>query len=642
MTAARAQARIDRPDDYIRRALTYADPLALRVLLAQLGDDTVGEVPLTMVPGLVFGEMAVIGAPDAAQRLQDRVLYHLRRLRDEGIEFPPPPSERASLHRLMELAVCAPIPEQEHDFWVEELAIHPMARQIDFSSVPESKRAGFKVLIIGAGMSGISVAINLKRVGVPFEIIDKNDDVGGTWHQNVYPGVRVDIPSRVYSHSFEPTYPWRHLFASGAELKAYADYLVDKHDLRAHLRLNTEVIQAEWDDNLQRWNVDVRTSAGEQSRLAVNGVVSAVGLLDRPSLPDIEGIASFDGQWLHTSQWRDAIDVRGKRVAVVGTGSSGMQMTPDLAEIAGRLTVFQRTPGWVLGIPGYRTPLPEEAVWLESVPYYSNWARLRMAWGFGDTSALPLYEIDPNWDGTTVGINPQTQAAAGRLMTYMRSKLGARTDLIAKCTPAYSPFAKRIVVDNGWFDALLRDNVELCTDQIERITPRGIRLTSGEERDFDVIVYASGFRANDFLFPMHIVGRDGITLRDFWSKDGPRAYLGIMMPHFPNLWCVYGPNTNPKTGSVIQHCELATRYIASSIKALLENDLRSMDVQESVFDAYQAKLDAALSTSIWTDSRQSSYYKNEKFSRIAVMTAWGSIPYWRWTAGPVLTEFRLG
>lgn len=275
----------------------------------------------------------------------------------------------------------------------------------------------------------------------------------------------------------------------------------------------------------------------------------------------------------------------------------------------------------------------------QSVPWYANWARVRLAYVYGENVGSKNYEIDPDWHADSPTISAANSALHNVCMAYLQSKIGHRPDLLEKCSPNYPVMAKRIVRDNGWFDALLRDNVDLVADPIERITPKGILMKDGKELSFDIIVLASGFRAHDFLFPMRIEGRGGLTLEQFWSKDGGRAYLGMMMPHFPNLWCMYGPNSNPRSGNPIQLSEIATRYVVGCLKALVDNDLDSLEVREDVFDEYQEKVDKALSTKIWNDPRQSSYYRNDKYGRIDVMTPWGATQFWHWTGIPDLDEF---
>jgi 4-hydroxyacetophenone monooxygenase len=375
--------------------------------------------------------------------------------------------------------------------------------------------------------------------------------------------------------------------------------------------------------------------------IKVNGIISGVGLLDRPVLPDIPGLDSFEGKKFHTARWDHSYDYAGKRVGVIGTGASGMQLVPDVAMTAGSITIFQRSAGWVVPVPGYRDPVTEETRWLyQNVPYYVNWFRFRMIYNAGDDTLLDAYDIDPEWpdDGS---VNRKNHAMRERLVAYLMSKVGHDPELAAKCIPNYPPMAKRIILDNGWFDALNRDNVELVTDPIECITPKGVRLKSGREFEFDLLVLASGFRPNDFLWPMDFTGKDGMNLNELWARDGARAHLGMMMPGFPNLWCIYGPNTNQKTGGPVMWGEMQTRYALGCIKEMLNHGWKSMDVKREVYEDHQQKMDEVLGHSIWMHPSQKSYYRNE-YGRVATNTAWGSTQYWKWSLKPDVEEFEVG
>jgi 4-hydroxyacetophenone monooxygenase len=625
-------------DETIRRALEQADPLVLRTVLYQFtGDESLVDIR-TVVMGKGQVEVAVI--EDAADELalRERAFALLAGIRDGKIQVPPPPGGE-QLHRLVELAVCARVPAENLGFLVEELALDPMPRQFDWSSGPPlEKRQGFRVAIIGAGFGGLNAAIQLKDAGIPYTIYEKNPGIGGTWHQNTYPGFRVDVASRVYSYTFEADYDWEHTFAPRDEILRYIEYCADKYGVREGIRFETEVTAADWDDGAGLWTIHLRRKDGSEETATANAIISAVGLLDRPRLPDIEGLDSFQGKMFHTARWDHGYDFRGKRVGVIGTGASGMQLVPDVAPHVEQLVIFQRSAGWVVPVPGYRDPVTPEVRWLyQHFPYYVNWFRLRMIYNAGDETLYDAYDIDPEWHDPG-SVNRKNHAFRERLVAYLESKVGDDPDLAAKCLPNYPPMAKRIILDNGWFDALKRPNVELNTDRIERITPKGVRTVAGKEYEFDLIVLASGFRPNDFLWPMEIRGREGVTLNELWSKDGARAYLGMMMPGFPNLWCIYGPNTNQKTGGPVMWGEMQIRYALGCIKEILDHGWRSLDVKREVYDEHQRKLDEVLAHSIWMTPEQRSYYRND-FGRVATNTPWRTLDYWKWTRRPDPADF---
>jgi 4-hydroxyacetophenone monooxygenase len=627
-------------DSAIRKVLEQADPLALRAVLYQItGDESLTTTKLATAPrGMV--EVAVVADSSDEADIREKAFALLTGIRDGKRDVPPPPS-REQLHRIVNLAVCKEIPKDELDFYLEELALEPMPRRFDWSGGPSPEaREGFHVLVIGAGFGGLNAAIQLKDAGIPYTVVDKNAGVGGTWWQNTYPGFRVDVASRVYSYTFEANYEWEHTFAPRAEIHAYIEHIARKYGIRDAIRFNTEVTSATWDDEAGVWDVRVRTPFAVDETIRANAIISGVGLLDRPRLPDIEGLDSFEGKMFHTARWDHSYDYRGKRVGVIGTGATGMQLVPDVAPDVDRLVIFQRSAGWVVPVSGYRDPVTPETRWLyRHVPYYVNWFRLRMIYNAGDDMLYDAYDIDPEWPEPG-SVNRKNHALRERLIDYLMSKVGDDPELAQKCIPNYPPMAKRIILDNGWFDALKRPNVELTTDRIQRITPKGVRMESGKEYEFDLLVLASGFRPNEFLWPMEFRGRSGITLDELWSKDGARAYLGMMMPGFPNLWCLYGPNTNQKTGGPVMWGEMQTRYALGCIKEVLARGRKSVDVKREVYEEHQEKMDEVLAHSIWTDPSQRSYYRND-FGRVATNTAWGTLDYWRWTRQPNLDDFAV-
>ncbi|MFN0095705.1 MAG: flavin-containing monooxygenase [Dehalococcoidia bacterium] len=625
-------------DDTIRDALSHADPLALRAVLAQLTDDASLKAIRTVLAPRGMADAAVIANPADEAALREKAFAVLCELRDGRRPAPQRPSE-ARLRELADLAVCAEIPGDAYGFYREELAIDAMPRQFDWAGGPAKEaRANFRMLIIGAGFGGLNAAIQLKDAGIPYVIVDKNGGVGGTWWQNTYPGFRVDIASRVYSYTFEADYEWEHTFAPRAEIHAYIEHIATKYGVRDTVRFNTEVVGATWDEATAEWVVRLRSPFSVDETIRVNGIISGVGLLDRPVLPEIEGRDSFQGKMFHTARWDHSYDYAGKRVGVIGTGATGMQLVPAVAETAGSVTVFQRSAGWVIPVPGYRDPVTPQTRWLyRHVPLYVNWFRLRMTYNAGDSMILDAYDIDPEWpdDGS---VNRKNHALRERLVAYLMSKVGHDPELAANCLPNYPPLAKRIVLDNGWFDALNRPNVELETDRIARITPTGVEMASGRHYELDLLVLASGFRPNDFLWPIDFRGREGITLNELWAKDGARAYLGMMLPGFPNLWVLYGPNTNQRTGGPVMWGEMQTRFALGCIKGMLERGAGSVDVRREVYDDYQARTDAVLEHSIWMHPSQRSYYRND-FGRVATNTAWGCVDYWKWTKEPAPDEF---
>lgn len=622
-------------------ALRFADPLALRGLLYQLtGDESLRAIELAPMPGMFAGEMAGLANPADLALLHEKTLEMLR-AHDAG-ELAPLPATRERLREAIALAVGEPISDADADFWIEELAVGEMPRGLswDGESPDPDRLRDFHVVVIGAGLAGVNAAIQLKRAGIPFTVLEKNTGVGGTWFQNTYPGARVDVPSRVYSHTFAVDYPFTHLFAPQEENERYLNWCADEFAVRQNIVLETEVRSATWDEASSTWRIEATVADGSTQILQANAIISAVGFMDRPKIPEISGLADFAGQVFHTAQWNHDFELPGSRVAVIGTGASSCQLVPEIAETAGCVTVFQRHAPWVLAIPNNKAPLSPEMLWLDrNLPYYPNWFRLRAAWSVADHNFRPLLYRDPNWSHP-ISISPGNHAVLEHLTGYIQDQVGDDAELLAKTMPDYPPFAKRFVVDNGWFDALKRDSVELVTEGIERVSAEGVVTTSGRLHPTDAIVLATGFHATDYLWPMDIVGRAGESIEKRWSKDGARAYKGITVPGFPNFFMLYGPNTNAFANGPVVWGELQTRYALEWIKLMLTRDVRSVDVTQAAYDDFNSRLDERLGDSVWLDDRQRSYYVND-FGRVATNGPWSTEEYWHLIRHPDTDAYEL-
>ncbi|MCB9756707.1 MAG: NAD(P)/FAD-dependent oxidoreductase [Myxococcales bacterium] len=343
---------------------------------------------------------------------------------------------------------------------------------------------------------------------------------------------------------------------------------------------------------------------------------------------------------LHTSAWEHDVDLSGKRIGVIGTGSSGVQIVRPLAKVADHLTIFQRTPSWISpNIPEYTSLIRDEERWmLANFPGYVHCVRASKIYTFGDSMIDGrIYDIDPSWEDP-LSVNEYNASLRGRMVEYIRSELAGRPELIEKVTPRYPVMARRIPQDHHWYATLLERHVELETRPIRRVVPRGVELESGEVIDLDVLVLATGYRTEDYLWPMEVHGLNGIQLSEAWSVDGPRAFLGIMVPNFPNLFCLYGPNTNPISGGPCMWGELQARFAVESIGALTRAGRRVMDVKREVFDEYNRRLDEHLRHKVWLDPRQESYYLNKR-RRIITNAPWSTTEYWRWTRRPQLDDY---
>jgi 4-hydroxyacetophenone monooxygenase len=329
-------------------------------------------------------------------------------------------------------------------------------------------------------------------------------------------------------------------------------------------------------------------------------------------------------------------------VAVIGTGASAFQLVPELAKRVARLSVFQRSPAWMIPNPVYHAAVSESKKWLlKHVPYYARWYRFLLFWP-GSDGLLPSLVIDPSWPHPDRSVNALNEEQRRLFTDYLRSQVRDDPELLENVIPSYPPFGKRMLQDNGsWLAALKRDNVDLVTEPIAAITPSGVRCADGTEYPVDVIVLATGFHANRFLWPMEIVGRDGVRLRERWG-DEPRAYLGITVPGFPNFFCLYGPGTNlAHAGSIIFHSECQVRYAMGCLEALLRHDAaRTIECRQDVFDAYNARFDARHATLVWSHPGMTSWYKNAA-GRVVNTSPWLLVEYWGWTKRPDLSDYEL-
>jgi 4-hydroxyacetophenone monooxygenase len=637
------QELLDASDATIDDAVEHADPIVLRGLLYFLtGDEAIAAIPHSSESRGVLGEVTLLSDPDHVALLRAKTAAWLKSYRDAGGGEVPIARER--LRRSMELAAGSPIPDAEIEMWTEQLAIDPMARGFDWPEQPDpTKRAEFLVAVIGTGMAGLNAAVHLKRAGIPFVAIEKNGEVGGTWHENRYPGARLDTTSRSYFHSFGVDFPCPAPFSVQAHNGRYMKWVADHFELRDNIVFDTEVTSVVWNETAQMW--DIRASGPDGPvGWSAHAVISAVGFLNRPNIPDLPGADSFAGLQVHTAVWPEGLDTSGKRVAVIGSGATGYQLVPELAKRVDHLTLFQREPSWCFEAPGYLSPYPPQVNWLDrNLPYMTNFLRFRSSWLFRPEATLPRVTIDPDFVDEHA-VSPLNKVLREVCIAFMKRKLGDRDDLIGKMIPTSPPFSSRpVLVDSNdnIYDALLCDTVELVSTAIERITPTGIRTVDGRDHDVDIIVYATGYRANDYLWPMEVRGRGGATVGKLWAKDGARAYLGVMMPDFPNLFMLYGPNMNSfGTGlGIIEVEELATRFALHCIGGLLLGDHRTVDVTRAAYDRFNAELDAHEARRVYSDSRATSYYKNEH-RRSACNCPFDIRLLWNWMRDPV-TGARL-
>ncbi|MBI2705889.1 MAG: NAD(P)/FAD-dependent oxidoreductase [Actinobacteria bacterium] len=627
-------------DDAIRAAVADADVHALLIAVAHctgdlsiLRDDLQPdpEAMLLVPDGGLSPERVAEGRAIAAAALAQ--------YRDAGSPPAPVPTTD-DLRAMFDFLIGAPAPEEYFTLLREELAVEGDLRAPDWHKDDVAPDVEFSVAIIGSGMSGLIAAHRLHQAGIDFVVFEKNEDVGGTWWENTYPGCRVDVPNHLYSYSFAQTGDWPQFFSSQEVLLDYFRTCADRFGLREHVRFCTEVTRVEFEDADQTWQVYTRDAGGKVTTEVFNAVVSAVGQLNRPSMPAIEGTDSFAGEWFHSARWRDDISLDGKRVAVIGTGASAVQFIPHVAERAERLFVFQRTPPWLVPSEKYAEDLPDGMRWvLRHVPSYARWDRLWLFWRTHE-GLLPMAKVDPNWPDQERSVSESNDMIRQLLTGYLQLSV-PDAEVFEKILPAYPPIAKRVVFDNGtWGKTLLRDNVELIADRIDEINEKGIRTVDGTQHDVDVVIYGTGFQASKFLTPMKVTGLGGIDLHESWDGDA-RAYLGITVPGFPNLFLLYGPNTNIViNGSIVYFSECEVHYLIQSIRMLLEHNLESMECKSDVHDAYNERVDAGNRAMAWGASSVNSWYKNAS-GRVAQNWPFSMLEYWQQTRTPDPDDYVL-
>ncbi|HSJ98606.1 MAG TPA: NAD(P)/FAD-dependent oxidoreductase [Myxococcota bacterium] len=477
-----------------------------------------------------------------------------------------------------------------------------------------------KIAILGAGAGGLCMGMQLHRAGFrDFTIYEKSDRVGGTWHDNTYPGAACDVPSHLYSFSFESKRDWSRKFAPQPEIEAYFQHVAEKWGLLPRTRFGVEATGASFDEASGQWRL--RTRSGEEHVADV--LVSGLGQLNRPSVPDFSGLASFEGASWHSARWNHGVDVAGQRVAVIGNAASALQFIPKLAPRVERLHVFQRTPNYV--VPRSDREFSEREQW--AFAHVPGLQRLYRAWIWA--------RLEANFFAFTQGSWLSRVLRKGALQ-YLEAMVGDPA-LRAKLTPDYPVGCKRLLISDDYFQALVRPNVELVTDGIQRIEPHAVVTRDGARREVDAIVFATGFDTTHFLAPLEIEGRGGAKLRDVW-KDGAEAHLGITVSGFPNLFLLYGPNTNLGHNSILFMIECQVRYAIRCIQELARRDLAWLDVRRDAMDRYNAEVQAALRTTAW-NAACGSWYKTES-GRITNNWKGFTTEYWWRTRRPDFSAFE--
>lgn len=618
----------------IAEAVAIANiPTLLMGLVQMTGDRSWLEKPYRPKRGRGVGDNDSGGlSEEIQQEIRDAAVEAIVAWK-QGKPLALPEPSNAELVEMLSAAMGEPVPEEYGEFTAAQLGQRAMLWDQKIP-VPE----GFKVIVIGAGASGLCTAVNLKAAGVPFEVFERRATVGGVWQDNRYPGAGVDTPNHLYSFSFA-SYDWSQYFVLRDELHDYFEDVADRFEVRQHIRFNTDVIAAVYNSDGQCWDVRIRNADGSEETRSANVLISAAGIFNPPAFPDIPGLDGFTGRMWHSAEWPADGNVEGKRVLMIGNGASAMQIGPEIQNQVESLTIFQRAPHWASPFEQFRKPVPEPLRYLfNEVPLYRNWYRMRLGWTYNDRVYDSLQK-DPDWKHPERSLNAVNDAHRAYFVDYIKSELGDRTDLLDKVVPDYPPFGKRLLMDNGWYRMLRNPKVTLVDSGIERIDGDAIVTRDGERHAGDVLLVATGFNVLQFLSTYDLVGRSGRNLRDVWGAEDATAYLGTVVPDFPNFFTLYGPNLQPgHGGSFIFVAEMQVRYIMQMIDAMARRDLGVVECRPDVHDRYIEKVDAIHENMVWTHPGMSTYYRNSR-GRVVVNSPYRNVDFFEMTKEVDLDDY---
>ncbi|MEZ5322620.1 MAG: NAD(P)/FAD-dependent oxidoreductase [Microthrixaceae bacterium] len=468
--------------------------------------------------------------------------------------------------------------------------------------------SGRRIAIVGAGAAGLCMAIRLRDAGFSDVVVyERSDGVGGTWRANTYPGAACDIPSHLYSFSFALRPDWSRRFAGQAEILEYFEDLCDAYGLRPLLRTGTEVHSARFDDAEGTWTLTL----GDGRTDTVDAVVFAVGQLNRPFVPDLAGLSDFEGDVFHSARWDHRVDLAGKRVGVVGNGASAIQFVPPVAEVASSLTVFQRSANWILPKPDRPYGRLRRRAFA-AVPILARLHRSAIYWRF-EANHLLLRR------------SSTLSERLGRLLSRRLRPLSDRGVAREAVVPDYPLGCKRVLLSNDYYQCLTRPDVRVELQHLTRVLPGGVETADGVLHPLDVLIFGTGFAATEFLAPMSVFGRGGRDLNEVWA-GGASAHLGMTVHGFPNMFILYGPNTNLGHNSILFMIEAQTRYVAGAIARLRDDDLASLEVRADVADRFAAEIRRGLDRTVWGAGCES-WYKNDQG---VITNNWPSftVSYW--------------
>ena len=602
-------------------------PALLMVLYQMTGEATWLQEPFA--PGRSPG----LDDNDSGQ-LPDEVQTQIRTSAEEAIEAwlagKPLAIERPSNLRLAEMlsvAMTEHVPEEYGDIVAAGMGydLEPTAG----TAITADKTA----IVIGGGVSGICAGIELGKLGIDYTLFEKNEDFGGTWFENRYPGCGVDTPSLTYTFSCRPN-DWSMYFPLRDEIEGYLLDTAREFGLYDKACFRTHVEEARWNTATDQWDVTITTPDGKRETHSADYLFSAVGILNIPKYPQIDGLDEFAGEVYHTSRWPAEADLSGKRVAVIGNGASGMQVAPAIADEVSRMTIFARSKQWAAPFPQFRKKVPEGVRYLmQVVPLYRAWLEQRLSWTFNDRVHGTLFR-DPEWEHPERAVNEINDAHRRVFTRYVEEQLQDRPELIERVLPEYPPFAKRMLLDNGWFRTIKKPNVDLIPEHLAKVEGNTLSTSSGETVEADVIILATGFQTTNVLGSYDIVGREGQLLRDHWGEDNASAYLGTLVPGFPNFFILLGPNVGSgHGGSMIRNIENQMHFAGQVVQCAEAQEASTVEVKETAYTDYSRRIDDAHDRLVWTHPGTENWYRNSQ-GRVVAITPWRNDAFWRMTRSP--------
>ena len=629
-----AQASGDTPGSGLAATLEELDPaLLLNVLVHLTGDASLlAYYESAFRPTDVrTAKIAHTVDPSKASELRERVRDELSRSGDVALGVP----DLGLFKRMAELCVGEEIADEFLPLLLEQSGFVQTQRFIEPTVAPP---ADFDVIVIGAGLVGISAAVKLAEAGFSFRVLEERDEVGGTWSRNVYPGVAVDTPSHYYSLSFELNPDWTHYYPFGPQYLDYLKGVTNKYGVRDKIELRTSVQSCEWDEAKSRWVIRA-TKDGVPVTYEATAVITAMGFFSRPIHPDIADRDRFQGIVMHSAEWNTDVDVSGKKVTVLGAGCTAVQIVASLVDRVPELTTVARQPHWIVPEAVGQEVSPAMHWALRTLPYFHNWFRLRTYW-YASDKGYEVARIDENWAKDHLSVSPANDAMLQVCQGYLDEKFADDPGLKARVTPDFPPFAKRIVKDPGYYDALKRDHVTLLTSSIERFTETGYVTTEGEEVECDILITATGFTL-DWLCTLSVTGRDGGTLAEKFEPM-PRAHLGVTVPGFPNFFMTSGPNSAILHGGGNNFAgEAQVHYIVECLQLMLEQDAGSLEISQQVTDDYNVWVDAEMDRTVWQHGGTAHGYYRSHNGHAVVGSPWRMVAYWTEMRMPKLERFLL-